>query len=62
MRVFLTMITGVAALGLASGLGAQQKKAAPKTPKPAGETCFSTDGKTQCTFTAPLHWTSMRSV
>lgn len=50
MRVFLSMITVVAAMGLASGLGAQQKKAAPKTPKPERETCFSTNGKTECTF------------
>lgn len=50
MRVIISMITGVAALGLASGLEAQQKKAAPKTPAPQRETCFSTDGKTECTF------------
>lgn len=50
MRVILSIITGVATVGLASGLGAQQKKAQPKTPAPDRENCVTTDGKTECTF------------
>ena len=48
MRVILSMITGIAALGMASGLDAQQKKAEPKKPAPERENCFTWDGKTEC--------------
>ena len=48
MRVTLSIIAGVAALGLASGAEAQQKKAQPKTSAPKSETCVSFDGKTEC--------------
>ena len=50
MRVILSMITGIAALGMASGLDAQQKKAEPKKPAPERENCFTWDGKTECSL------------
>lgn len=50
MRAIFSIIAGVAAFGLASGVEAQQKKAEPKTAAPKSETCITTDGKTECSY------------
>ena len=48
MRVTLSIITGIAVLGLASGAEAQQRKAQPKTTAPKVDGCVTTDGNTEC--------------
>jgi hypothetical protein len=53
MRVMISMATGVAALGLAAQLGAQQPKKAPaprKSEVPEREGCVTTDGRTECRY------------
>lgn len=53
MRLRITMATGLAALGISAGLGAQQpgKDPAPRrVPAPEGENCVSTGGKVECTI------------
>lgn len=55
MRLILSVLTGAAAAAFATGLGAQEKKSAPKkepaprkTLLPAPERCTTEDGKIEC--------------
>lgn len=52
MRVANSMVTSLAAIGLAASLGAQQPRRDPapmRVPMPEGENCISTDGRMECT-------------
>ena len=53
MGVKISIITGVVALGVASGIGAQQPKKADtqtKTRQPERDGCVTADGKTECRY------------
>jgi hypothetical protein len=55
MRVIIAALAGAVALGMAPGLGAQQKttpkkQTAPKTSVPERDGCVTTDGRTECRF------------